>query len=103
MSEIVETFDSLWAYCTANDRLVPMPDYWARLYGMLRNTSRKPSERSVPPAPLILGAWHYSMPLEKQLRFKEHLEWAESEGQIEEIGKYLRALSEAQWCHFGED
>jgi hypothetical protein len=24
----IETFDSLWAYCTANNRLVPMPPEW---------------------------------------------------------------------------
>jgi hypothetical protein len=42
------------------------------------------------------------MPVAKQLRFKEHLEWAESQGQLTEVGKYLRSLDEKQWCHFGE-
>jgi hypothetical protein len=67
---IAGTFDSLWAYCTANNRLVPMPTQWSELYGMLRNTRQKPSGGWEPPLPLILAAWHHSMPIEKQLRFK---------------------------------
>lgn len=42
------------------------------------------------------------MPIEKQLRFKEHLEWASAKGQLGEIGGFLRSLTEEQWCHFGE-
>ena len=42
------------------------------------------------------------MPIERQLRFKEHLEWAQQNDQIEQIGAFLPALPEDQWCHFGE-
>ena len=42
------------------------------------------------------------MPIEKQLRFKEHIQWANENEQIEEIGKYLRGLLEEEWYHFGE-
>jgi hypothetical protein len=97
-----ETFDSLWAYCTANSRLVPMPPQWNELYKMLRNTRQKPSGGWEPPLPLILASWHHSMPIDKQLRLKEHIQWADKEGQIDEIGTFLRALPEDQWCHFGE-
>ncbi len=97
-----ETLDTLLAYCTSNNRLVPMPPQWSKLYNMLKNTRQKPSGGWVPSLPLILGAWHHSMPIEKLLRFKEHLEWAQEQNQLEEIGKYLRSLSDAQWCHYGE-
>jgi hypothetical protein len=102
MSTHPETLESLWAHCTASNRLVPMPPQWQTLYGMLRNRLQKPSGGWEPPLPLILAAWHDSMPIAKQLRFKEHLEWAEKQGQTVEVGTYLRSLSEAQWCHFGE-
>jgi hypothetical protein len=72
----IETFDSLWAYCTANARLVPMPAKWAALHGMLANTRQKPSGGWEPPLPLILAAWDCTMPIEKQLRFREHIRWA---------------------------
>ena len=94
--------DSLWDYCTASNRLVPMPERWNTLYGMLRNTRQKPSGGWEPPLPLILAAWHHSMPIEKQLRFKEHLAWAEKQGQLEEVAAFLHSLPEEQWCHFGE-
>jgi hypothetical protein len=97
-----ETVKSLWNYCTANDRLVPMPNQWSDLYAMLRSTHQKPSGGWEPPLPLILAAWHHSMPIDKQMRFKEHLKWAEVHGQLEEISCFLRSLTETQWCHFGE-
>ena len=94
--------ESLWEFCTAENRLVPMPPQWNELYGMLKNTRQKPSGGWEPPLPLILGAWHHSMPIEKQLRFQEHIRWAEAQGQLEEVGAFLRSLPEEQWCHVGE-
>lgn len=76
MTMDIETFDSLWACCTANERLVPLPSEWAALHGMLANTRRKPSGGWGPPLPLILTAWDCTMPIEKQLRFREHIQWA---------------------------
>ncbi len=96
-------FDILWEYCTINDRFCPMPDAWNRLYGMLRNTVQKPTGGWEPPLPLILAAWHVSTPISKQLRFLNHLAWAEAQGQLDEIGEYLRSLEEREWCHFDED
>ena len=102
INDIQETAEDLLVYCGTLNRLVPMPSQWNELYGMLKNTRQKPSGGWVPPLPLILGAWHHSMPIEKQLRFREHLEWAQQQGQIGEVGAYLRSLTEEQWCHFGE-
>ncbi|MBI5826559.1 MAG: hypothetical protein HZB22_02350 [Deltaproteobacteria bacterium] len=102
MNPITETFDTLWDYCTSNNRLCPMPMKWNGLFGMLKNTKQKPSGGWVPSLPLILAAWHDTMPIEKQLRFKEHIKWASDNNQIEEVGKYLRSFSENEWAHFGE-
>ena len=102
MSCNTQTFGSIWSYCTVDNRLVPMPPHRNKLYGMLKNTHRKASGGWEPSLPLILGAWHHSMPIEKQLRFKEHLKWAEVQNQLPEIGAFLRSLPENQWCHFGE-
>ena len=96
MNETVETFDSIWAYCTANNRLVPMPPQWSQLYQMMKNTHQKPSGGCDPALPLILAAWHDTMPIEKQLRFKAHIEWALENHQLKEIGLFLRALPEEQ-------
>lgn len=42
------------------------------------------------------------MPIEKQMRFREHVEWAGDQGQLEQVGKYLCSLDEGDWYHFGE-
>lgn len=102
MSGTAVAFDALWADCTENDRVVPMPPQWSQLYGLLKNTRQKASGGWEPPLPLTLAAWHHTTPVEKQLRFKEHLKWARQHDQLEPIGALLRALPEAQWCHAGE-
>lgn len=99
---INETFETLWEYCTANNRLCPIPYRWNDLYKMLKNTKRKPSSGWEPSLPLILAAWYHTMPIEKQLRLKEHIQWVSDNNQTEEVGKYLRSLSENDWTHFGE-
>lgn len=100
MSDTTETFESLWAYCTANARAIPRD--WHKLYEMLDNKRQKPSGSWIPSLPLILAAWHVTMPIEKQLRFKEHIQWANDQNQLAEISSYLRSLPEDQWYHFGE-
>ena len=100
MTTSPETFSSLWAYCAANKRAIPRD--WAKLYEMLADKKQHVSGGWEPPLPLILTAWHETMPIEKQFRFKEHIQWAADHNQIGEIGAYLRALPEEQWFHFGE-
>jgi hypothetical protein len=34
-----ETFETLWEYCTANNRLCPNPQKWNDLYKMLKTQS----------------------------------------------------------------
>ena len=101
-SQNTETFDSLWAYCVENKRLVPAPPEWADLHGMLANRQQKLSVGWEPSAPLILAAWHCTMPIEKHLRFKEHIQWAADHNQLEEVGAFLRSLHEDRWVHFGD-
>ena len=100
MNSSVETFESLWDYCTANKRAIPRD--WTKLYQLLANTRQKTSGGWEPALPLILAAWHNTMPIEKQLRFREHIEWARDQGQLEEISAFLRSLDEGDWYHFGE-
>ena len=79
-----------------------MPMKWNDLFGMLKDTKQNPDGGWTPSIPLILAAWHDTMPIEKQLRFKEHIQWASDNSQIEEVGKYLQSLPEDDWAHFGE-
>ena len=96
----METFDDLWSYCQGNNRAIPRD--WNCLYKMLKNTRQKASGGWEPSLPLILAAWDTTLPIEKVMRFREHIQWADKQGQLEEIGAYLRQLSEDDWFHFGE-
>lgn len=95
-----DSFDELWSFCTSNNRVIPKD--WNKLYKKLANRRQLASGGWVPPLPLILAAWHETMPLEKHLRFKEHIEWARDQGQLAEIETYLRSLDESDWYHYGE-
>lgn len=91
----METIESLWKYCTENNRAVPVN--WHRVTEML---PAKP-DASKAPAPFILAA--LSVPIKKkQARFKEHLIWARDTGVLDKVGTFLRALSEEEWDHFSE-
>lgn len=96
----METFETIWQYCCENNRVIPKD--WNKLYSMLKNKKQKTTGGWEPPLPLILTAWHTTMPIEKLLRFKEHIQWAADNNQIEEISHYLKNLSEDDWYHFGE-
>lgn len=102
MDTLNETFETLWKYCTANNRLCPMPMKWNDLYDMLKNTKQKPNGEWEPSLPLILSGWEHTTTLQKCLIFKEHIQWASDNNQLEEIGKYLRSLPENNWYHYGE-
>lgn len=93
-------FDDVWAVCTINKRAIPRD--WNKLYQMLNNVKRNPEGGYTPSLPLILAAWYCTMPIEKHLRFREHIVWAEKQNQLDEIGDYLESLSEDDWYHFGE-
>ena len=99
-SKVSETFDSLWEYCIANRRVIPRD--WQKLYEMLANKRQTRLGGWMPSLPLILAAWDATTPIEKQLRFKEHVQWAFDNNQQDEIGGYLRSLSEQDWYHYGE-
>jgi len=89
-----ETLESLLEYCNSNDRICPMPMKWNDFFNMLKDNSKAD-------LPLILNGWEMSSPLEKHLRFEDHIKWAFRNNQLDEVGKYLRALPEEDWAHYG--
>lgn len=98
----METFDALWIYCSEFNRCVPKPDKWNTLHSLLKNKIPLSSGGWKPSSPLILAAWWETTDLEKQERFRQHIEWVRDNNQIEEIGQYLRRLKEEDWHHFGD-
>jgi hypothetical protein len=93
--------DDLVQYCQENGRVCPMPSQWDALWEMLPNRKRAASG-SEPALPLILGAWQNAPALLKMLRLKEHIDWADQHGVLDEVDKFLRSLPESEWAHFRE-
>jgi hypothetical protein len=102
MSNHPETLESLWRFCQENGRVVPTPTRWNELFEMLPNKERTSSGGWSPSLPLILAAWHHTNALEKMLRLKEHLEYADKNGVLSAVSDFLRSLPETDWVHLGE-
>ena len=96
-----ETLESLSEYCVSHGRVCPMPMKWNDLYQMLNDTKQVGAGYE-PSIPLILGAWGNTSDEDKIHRLKIHIKWASDHNQLDEIGGYLRALSEEDWAHSGE-
>ena len=79
-----------------------MPQRWNELYKLLKNKKQNPSGGWNPSLPLILAAWHNTPAMLKILRLREHIEWGEKEGQLEEISQYLISLEEKDWYHLND-
>lgn len=69
------------------------------MYKMLKNKHSSPESGFNPPLPLILAAWWDAPIIAKIDRFRTHLEWAEQQGQLDEIGRFLRSLPEDEWFY----
>jgi hypothetical protein len=90
--------EAVEALVKSNDRVCPLPEKWNALWQLLPNRKRKGNSWE-PSPPLILAAWHHSSNLEKMLRLKDHLKWAEKHNALEEIEEYLQTLTEEDWHH----
>ena len=97
----METFKTLWKYCTDNKRIVPKE--WNKLYKRLKNKKISPSLwEPEPPVDFTTEPLSYFPPREVHLIFKKHIKWAEEQQQLDEIGDYLKSLPEDKWYHYGE-
>jgi len=104
MEDSKETFETLWGYCTSNNRLCLKLKHWYELFKLLKNTDslNGHGDNGEPANPAIIDHnWYEIIPLEKQLQFKSYIKWAEKNDQLEVVGEYIRSLSEEEWEHFG--
>lgn len=95
------TLPTVLALAAENGRICPKPPKWATLYELLPNT-RRDGYGCIPAAPLILGAWWATADEQKISRLREHLEWANEQGALDRVHRFLAALPESEWHHAGE-
>jgi hypothetical protein len=56
-----------------------------------------------PPAPPTGAAWNVTPSLTKRLCFREHIEWAERAGVLEDAMAFMQSMAEEEWLHMGDD
>lgn len=101
-AEPLFTLDAAMLVARRNNRVCPRPERWQELFALLapRKTLRGMQH---PPAPVIGAAWAVTPPLTKRLAFREHIEWAERQGVLENVMAFMQSMPETDWLHMGED
>jgi hypothetical protein len=93
------TLDDLMLLARRNNRACPMPAQWAAFHRLL--PSRAVEGRTLTaPVPVDGAAWSVTSAMQKRLRLRDQLEWAERVGALPAAYAFLSALTEEQWQHF---
>lgn len=91
--------DTLMVKARQNNRVCPRPSKWLQLYDALEGERYE----DLPPPPVQPWLWKTLSSLQKRLRFREHVEWAERHGRLEPLARYMDQLAEDDWLHMGEN
>lgn len=101
-SQPLFTLESAMLVARRNNRVCPRPERWNELSKLLppRKTLRGAQQ---PPVPVTGPAWMVTPALTKRLCFREQIEWAETQGVLENVVAFMQSMSEQEWLHMGED
>ena len=91
------SLDEVMLVARRNNRACPMPGAWAALHALL--VAQAPHAAGVP-APVDGPAWDAVSPMQKRLRLRDQLEWAERIGALAAVHGHLLKLDEEDWLHF---
>lgn len=91
------TLEGVLQEARRHNRVCPTPVAWLQLFASLPN---KPPELS--PVPATRAEWDMLGPLQKRSRLREHIEWADIQGVLQEVYEALQALPENRWSHLGD-
>ena len=91
------TLDEVLLEVRRHNRVCPIPAVWQRLYDYLPG---KPAQLA--PVPRTRAEWDQLPALQKRSRLREHIEWAGTQGVLQQVYEALKALPEERWHHMGE-
>ena len=91
------TADDVMVEARRNNRVCPKPERWQQLFEMLPDKLPKQ-----PSAPLTGAAWTSTPSLSKRMSLREHIEWAETHGVLDQVFAFLKQLPENEWHHMGD-
>ena len=90
---------ALMVVARRNNRACPDPQHWIQLYQQLGGGSCA----GLQAPPLQPWLWSQLSGLQRRLRFREHVEWAERHGCIHQVAQFMARLNEGDWVHMGEE
>jgi hypothetical protein len=84
------------ALARQKNRAAPVPHVWDEFYRMLPRAEHGGRSHSAPP-PLALDQ---STPMQRRLRLRDQIEWAEVAGALREAHAFLASLADTDWTYF---
>lgn len=90
--------DALMVEARRHNRVCPHPPLWQRLYEELEGDRHE----DLPPPPTQPWMWSKLSSLQKRLRFREHIDWAERHRKLAVVAAFMDTLVEPDWLHMGE-
>lgn len=90
--------DALMVRARYNNRVCPRPSKWLQLYDALDGERYQ----DLPPPPVQPWMWKNLSALQKRLRFREHIEWAQRHGRLDDVVRFIDELAETDWLHIGD-
>lgn len=91
------SLDEVMVLARKNNRACPMPAQWQALHELLMAQH----QQGIPAPPPIDGpAWDAVSPMQKRLRLRDQIEWAERAGALAAVHAFLVRLHDEQWLHF---
>lgn len=91
------SLDEVMVLARKNNRACPMPPQWQALQELL---AAQRQQGPAVPAPIDGPAWDVVSPMQKRLRLRDQIEWAERAGALAAVHGFLLGLAEDDWLHF---
>ena len=91
------SLDDVLLVARKNNRACPMPGPWRAFHALLL---AQPQHGDSAPRPVDGPAWDAVSPMQKRLRLRDQLEWAEGVGALAPVHAFLVALNEDDWLYF---
>ena len=92
------SLDDVMLVARRNNRACPMPASWAVVHALL--LAQAPQAAASVPAPVDGPAWDAVSAMQKRLRLRDQIEWAERVGALAAVHAHLVKLDEDDWLHF---
>lgn len=90
--------DALMLLARRYNRVCPRPLAWLQLYEAIDGSDYV----DLPRPPVDPWLWGKLSDLQKRLRFRECIHWAEQHGKLPQVSRFMEQLAEADWLHMGE-